>query len=340
MSRTAKEIIVRISDLVVTYGTEPVLDLPLLEFEKGKVHVLVGPNGAGKTTLLRVMNGLERPTKGIVEVFGRNLHALPRSERLAQMRRMTLSFQKPYLFNTSVRRNIEYGLRFRHIDSSEKTERVESSLKTLNLVELQYRNARTLSVGEMQRVSLARALALRPALVLLDEPTASVDQANRHRVEAATSELQAGGCTVVAATHELKQAYRLSANVVRLERGRLAPPALENLLEGEIIRKDGSSFLSVGGVLIHALSHGAGFVRAAIEPSAIIISRERIESSARNCLPGKVIALSELEDRVVATVDVGLKLTVHVTRESFDELGITLGSDVFLTFKASAVTVF
>ncbi|UCF79452.1 MAG: ATP-binding cassette domain-containing protein [Candidatus Eiseniibacteriota bacterium] len=334
------EAVVKISDLVVSLGGETVLDLPSLEFEEGRVHVLVGPNGAGKTTLLRVVNGLQLPTSGSVKVFGRNLNGLTPATRLAEMRKMTLCFQKPYLFDTSVRRNVEYGLRFREFTPAEKLQRVEASLEALGLAYLQHRNARTLSTGEAQRVSLARAIALGPPLVLLDEPVASVDEANRVRVEMAIQGLEARGCTVVAVTHELRQAYRLSANVVRLERGRLAPPALENILEGEVIRKDGSTLLKVGRVAIHVITDSAGPVRAAIDPGAIIVSTERIESSARNCLAGKVTALATLEDRVAATVDVGLMLTAHVTKESFERLRIGLGSDVFLTFKASAVTVF
>jgi tungstate transport system ATP-binding protein len=253
---------------------------------------------------------------------------------------MTLSFQKPYLFNTSIRRNVEYGLGLREFGSSEKAKRVESSLETLNLAALQNRNAKTLSAGEAQRVSLARVLALRPELVLLDEPIANVDEANRRQIETAISELHAQGCTVVVATHVLKQAYRLSADVIRLERGRLAPPAVENLLEGEIVREDGSNLLKVGGVSIHVITDSVGHARAALDPGAILVSTERIQSSARNCLEGRVTALSELEDRVALAVDVGIPLTAHVTRESFHNLGISLGSEVFLTFKASAVTVF
>jgi tungstate transport system ATP-binding protein len=334
------EAVVKVSNLTVVYGAEPVLDLPSLVFEKSKVHVLVGPNGAGKTTLLRVINGLEAPTRGAVEVFGRDLYALSGTDRLTDIRRMTLSFQKPYLFNTSVRRNVEYGLHSRELAPSEKVERVEHSLKTVNLTGLQHRNARTLSAGEAQRVSLARVLALRPELVLLDEPIANVDQANRGQIENAISELHAQGSTVVVATHELKQAYRLSANVVRLERGRLAPPAVENLLEGEVERADGSNLLKVGAVSIHVITDSVGHARAALDPGAILVSTERIQSSARNCLAGRVIALSELEDRVAATVDVGIPLTAHVTNESFKNLGFSLGTEVYLTFKASAVTVF
>ena len=332
---------VELSGLAVTYGKNTILNIPGLKFEGGKVHVLVGPNGAGKTTLLRVIGGLEPPGEGTVGVFGRDLYRLSRGERLRLGRRMTFCFQKPYLFTTSVRHNIEYGLRIRRIEAPEKLSRVETAVQSLNLTGLQERNARTLSTGETQRVSLARALVLQPELVLLDEPLAGVDAANRPQVEAAISGLQARGSTVLIATHEVSQAYRLSANVVRLEGGRLAPPALENLLEGEIVGHDGGAALEIpGGTRIHVVTEKRGFARAAVDASTIIVSKERIQSSARNSFAGRVVALEELPHRIALTVDVGIRLTAHITRESFAALGITLGTEVFLTFKASAITVF
>jgi tungstate transport system ATP-binding protein len=335
---------VKLSEVKVAYGKDVILDLAQLEFEGRKVHVLVGPNGSGKTTLLRVISGLQQPATGSVSVFGQDLYKLPRREHLRVMRMMTYCFQKPYMFNTSVRHNIEYGLRsspLRHIDSSEKATLVESAVAMLNLKELQERNARTLSAGETQRVSLARALVLQPELVLLDEPLANVDAANRPLVEAAISGLHERGTTVVVATHEVGHAYRLSANVIRLERGCVAPPALENLLEGKIVEENGASVLVLGGgVSICVVTERLGAARAAIDPTSIIVSDERIDSSARNSFAGRIVALSELSQRVSLSVDIGIPLTAHITKESFANLGITLASEVFLTFKASAVTVF
>ena len=338
------EKVIKISQLTVVYGKETVLDLPELELEAGRVHVLVGPNGAGKTTLLRIISGLERPATGRMTVFGRDLYGLSYRERRQVMRRMTFCFQKPYLFNTTVRRNVEYGLSFRKIDESEKNEkneRVTSVLKTLNLMEFGEHSAPTLSAGEMQRVSLARALVLEPELALLDEPIANVDEANIAQVEAAIFALQERGSTVLVATHHLDQAYRLSANVVRLERGRIAPPALENILEGKVVGGNGAAvFVLGGGLSIYVTTEKRGFIRASVDPDSIIVSKERFQSSARNCFPGKVVALSVFNQLFSVVVDIGVRLTAHITKESFDKLGVTIGGDVFMTFKASSVVVF
>ena len=332
---------VAVKDLTLTYGEATILDLPEVDFEAGRIHVLVGPNGAGKTTLLRLVSGLERPTTGSVSVMGSDLLSLTGSDRLNLMRRMTFCFQKPYLFSATVQGNIEYGLYLRRIGLPEIRQRVDSVLNTLNLQHLRHRHARTLSAGETQRVSLARALVLEPELVLLDEPIANVDSQNVPAVEGAAADLHKRGATVIVATHAVEQAYRFSANVVRLEHGRPAPPEIENILEGEITTQNDLAILSLaGGLEVVVSSDKRGPARASVSPTAVIVSSEQVHSSARNSLPGRVTALTEHEGGVSITVDVGTPLVARITHKSFSDLHITLGSQVYLTFKASAVTVF
>ncbi len=332
---------VKISDLKVLYGQDTVLDVKRLELERGKIHVLVGPNGSGKTTLLRVIGGLERPASGRVEVFGQEIVSLPYRERLKLIRRMAFCFQKPYLFNKTVRRNVEYGLAARGAKRSQVADSVTAVMERLKVAQLQHRNAHTLSAGESRRVSLARAIVLEPELILLDEPVANVDQASVPLVESAVTALHSKGSTVVVATHVLEQAYRFSANVVRLERGRIAPPAIENLLEGEVVSRNSSAALTLaGGLEIQVVTEKRGPARAAVDPKAVIVSQKPLDSSARNSFSGRIVSLSESAGHVVLSIDIGIELTALITPESFKRLGVTLGSEVFLTFKATAVAVF
>lgn len=330
-----------LSGLAVFHHSRKTLDLPELDFSFGQIHILVGGNGAGKTTLLRCIAGLGKPGKGTVTVLGQDLYGLPSATRQKVMRRMTFCFQKPYLFGTSVRRNLEYGLRLRNSDKTFVDERVAWALDALGLSHLADRAAQTLSAGETQRVSLARALVLRPELVLLDEPTANVDAANVERVEEAVLELHRRGATVIVATHQTELAYRLSANIVRLDQGRAAPNVVENIFAGEAIELEGATYLMTGGgIRFRVSTDRRGAVRTAIQPAHIIVSTTPPVSSARNCLPGKITSLTKMGNRVAVTVDTGLPLTAYVTTEAFDDLGITLGTKVYLTFKASSVVVY
>ena len=332
---------IRIAGLTKVYASDTVLDLPALALGQGMCHVLVGGNGAGKTTLLRILAGLEPPTAGTVEILGTDPYGGTRRARRALAPRVTLCLQKPYLFRTTVRRNLEYGLRARGTPVVDRRQRIGSAAEALGLTHLLDRPARTLSGGESQRVSLARALVLGPELVLLDEPVANVDAVSVGRVEAAIRDLLDRGSTLVIATHQPDQAYRLSADVIRLEQGRIAPAAVENLFEGEIVRRGDASFLVTGsGVEIRVATAREGPVRAAVDPASVLVSFKQISSSALNALSGRVIALQERGDRIVVLVDAGLPLSAHITPGSLRRLGLSIGSEVVLTFKAVSVTVF
>lgn len=332
---------IHVEDLTKVYAGETVLNLPALSLERGRIHVLVGGNGAGKTTLLRILAGLEPPSTGTVEILGMDPYGGTRHARKALATRVTFCLQKPYLFHTTVHRNIEYGLRARGLSGADRRARILAAAEALDLSHLLERSARTLSGGESQRVSLARALVLRPEVLLLDEPVANVDAVSVSRVETAIRDLLVRGSTLVIATHQTDQAYRLSADVTRLERGRIAPAAVENLLEGEIVRRGDAAFLVVDpGVEIRVTTDCLGPVRAAVDPTSIIVSAQRVVSSALNALSGRVIALQERGDRIVVCADVGFPLYAHITPESLHRLGLNIGSEVVMTFKAVSVTVF
>ncbi len=222
---------VSVRDLVKLYGGAKVLDIPRLDLEPGRIHVLVGPNGAGKTTLLRIVNGLERAESGSLSVLGTALTARGGAERIRLQRRMAFCPEKPYLFGTTVRRNVEYPLRVRGIDGAERRSRAAAAMEKLGVAGLAERDARALSAGETGRVALARAIVSGPELLLVDEPLANLDERAVQLAEKVLVDLASRGATVLAATHVTAQAHRLSANVVRLEAGRLAPPAVENVLE-------------------------------------------------------------------------------------------------------------
>ena len=339
MTSRAPAVVIR--DLQVTRSGRLVLALPSLTVPRGGVHVVVGGNGVGKSTLLRLIAGLQPPTRGEIQVLGARPESLRGEAALAHRRRLTMCAQQPWLFDRSVAANVGYGLVARGVPRPERERRVTRALEALELTHLASRSARALSGGEAQRVSLARALTIAPELVLLDEPLASVDGTQALAAERAIRALDQAGVTVIMATHDPERAYRLSGDVIRLEGGRLAPPLLENVIEGHVTEDADGVGLRVGeGLRLAVVTGVRGPARAAIDPGAIVVSAEPFSSSARNHISGEVTALEERAGRIVVTVDVGTPLVIHLTRASFEELSITLGSEIHASFKATAVHLF
>jgi tungstate transport system ATP-binding protein len=224
-SRAVPEVLYRVRALRVDLAGRTVLDVPALDVARGQVTAIVGPNGAGKTTLLRVLAFLLRPAAGVVEFDGGAVAWQPR-ELAAVRRRVTLVAQFPLLFSRSVGANVAYGLRARGLPDAG---RVDAALGAVGLAGFAERPASKLSGGETRRVALARALAIDPAVYLLDEPTANVDQEHVAVIEELVAGLGAAGKTVVLATHDADQAGRLGHAVLSITAGRVTPV----LAEGE-----------------------------------------------------------------------------------------------------------
>lgn len=200
------------------YGNRTVLDIPRLEVRQGEILALVGPSGAGKSTLLRLLNFLEPPTQGHIWFHGHaiNCHTLPLSLR----RSVTMVFQRPIMRSTSVLNNAAYGLQLRGVPDARDAAR--AALDKLGLLHLAKKSAHTLSSGEMQRVALVRAMLTRPAVLLLDEPTANLDPYNIKLIEQALiDDHRQHGTTMVLVTHNIFQARRLAQRVALLLDGQI-----------------------------------------------------------------------------------------------------------------------
>jgi tungstate transport system ATP-binding protein len=179
---------------------------------RGERLVLVGANGSGKTTLLRLLHGL-------IGCEGRRVaHGLVPEARPAVA---AMLFQRPFLVSLSVRWNVLLGLWLHRVPRAERADRCRQALERVGLAGLADRPARELSGGQQQRLALARAWALQPDLLLLDEPTASLDPSAKREVESLIERIAADGVTVVMSTHNLGQAKRLGTRVAYLEGGRL-----------------------------------------------------------------------------------------------------------------------
>jgi len=186
-----------------------------LTIEAGPPTLIIGPNGAGKSVLLRLLHGLLAPTSGRVTCAP---CADPR-------RRQAMVFQRPVLLRRSVLANAVYPLALAGVPRGEREARARAALALVGLEPLAGRAARRLSGGEQQRLALARAAALHPDILFLDEPCASLDPAATLAVEEIVATISARGTKIVMTTHDLGQARRLAGDVVFLHRGRLLEQA-------------------------------------------------------------------------------------------------------------------
>lgn len=206
------ELPIRFENVSVARGAVTMLDRVSLTISAGAPTVLIGPNGSGKTTLLRIASGLLAPTSGRVTWDG--LERVP-------AHRNAILFQRPAMLRRSAAANIAYALASVGVARAERPRRIEELLSLVRLDGFAARPARSLSGGEQQRLALARALARDPAVLFLDEPSASLDPAATKSIEDVVRTVAANGVKVVMSTHDLGQARRLAGEIVLLHRGRI-----------------------------------------------------------------------------------------------------------------------
>ncbi|MDJ0788840.1 MAG: ATP-binding cassette domain-containing protein [Myxococcota bacterium] len=204
---------IRLEGVRVERGRRTLVHDLTLRLEAGPLSVLLGPNGAGKSVLLRLLAGLLQPSAGTLEPARRPGEG------------SAIVLQRPVLLRRSVLANVEYALRLRGIDGPERDQRVRRVLEATGLLGFEQRPARRLSVGEQQRLAIARAWALEPDLVLLDEPAAPLDPPSTRALEEAVRRLHEEGRKVVLATHDLGQARRLADEILFIHEGRVLEQA-------------------------------------------------------------------------------------------------------------------
>lgn len=348
-------LLLKLNNITKNYGEITALDGISLNVNRGETLGIVGPNGSGKTTLLKIMAAIEAPTSG--EYYFKDIKVDESNLRKVRLK-STMVFQRTVLFHASVYKNVEYGLKLRKLPRSEISRKVKEALRLVGLQGYERRSARSLSGGEQQRVSLARALALDVELLLLDEPTANLDPKSTSIIEEVISQInEERGTTVVVATHNIFHVELLAHRIALLLNGKIAKMGfpdevlgitmmglsgfarLENVFSGKAEPlKNGGSVIDIGNnVRIEAALKESGEVLAYIRPDEIIVSRNPIVSSARNVLSGRVVGISDLGSAVKLNVNAGREFIVQITKRSFMEMGINLGSKIYLAFKASSV---
>jgi tungstate transport system ATP-binding protein len=343
-------------DLSVVYNRRKVLDVPHIQVVPKKVTAIIGPNGSGKTTLSLCLSLLLKPTSGYILYNGLRV---PDGESIMEMRRrFAVVFQEPLLLYGTVLDNVTLGLKMRGVTQQEIKERTRYWLERFGITALAQRNARTLSGGEAQRTSLARAFALQPEVLFLDEPFAALDVPTRQSLFG--DMLKETKCTTVLVTHDRNEAQTLGHNVLVIINGQIvqsgspreifSSPAseeiakfvgVENILEGKVVsNKDSITDIDIMGKQVEGVSNcREGKVDVCIRPEDITISLTKSSTSARNVVPGEIVSMISEGPLVRVILNCGFPLIALITRMSSDDLKLSVGTSVFASFKATAIHI-
>ncbi|MGZ7136352.1 MAG: ATP-binding cassette domain-containing protein [Methanobacterium sp.] len=351
--------IVELENIYKNYGELQVLQDINLKIKRGTSTALVGPTGSGKTVLLRLINMLEKPSSGTVYFEGINTNKSSKV-RLKIRRQIGTVFQKPLAFKSNVYNNVAFGLKIRG-KTKNMDKKIKETLETIGLKGYEKRNALKLSGGETQRLALARAMITDPKLLLLDEPTANLDPISTGKMEELIEKInKESETTIIMTTHNLSQGQKLADRMVMLNNGHILQSGtpdeifrkpkdkfvadfigIENVMNGEVIGSENDLVsIKIDSITIFAITEKRGNVNLSIRPDEITISKDKIKTSARNNIQGEVQEIIDTGSLIMLIINSGELFTVFITRESLSDLGITIGTLVWMYFKASAVHVF
>ncbi len=355
--------ILEAKNIRVVKGGTLLLDIPSLVIQEGEVLSLIGPNGAGKTTLLQTLSYLEKPFRGEILFRSQSVNS-NHCSTIEYRRKLAMVFQEPLLFDTTVFNNVASGLRIRGMKRGEIRDRAMGQLERFGISHLNDRSARTLSGGEAQRTSLARAFAIQPEILFLDEPFASLDPPSRDSlIEDLEGILRQTRTTAIFATHDRLEALRLSDRIAVMNGGKILQVGtprevthqpvnefiatfvgVETVLTGRVIRKEGGTFVAtVEGREIEAVGETqlGEAVILCIRPENVILSTNpsRETTSARNVFPGKIDKIVSLGLYQKVLLDCGFPMVAYVTNHSLEKLSLREGKEVTASFKATAIHV-
>jgi tungstate transport system ATP-binding protein len=351
--------ILEATNLAVDRGGAQVLDVKSFALRRGGRMALVGSNGAGKSTLLLTLAGLLPPSAGTLSFDGQRV-----TDLFAYRRRISVVFQQPLLFDTTVHENIASGLKLRHMDSGQIATRVLRYAERFGITHLLERSAKKLSGGEAQRTSLARGFATEPEVLFLDEPFAALDRPTR---EAVLNDLQRvlreTGMAVLFATHDHDEALLISEEMSVMDSGRIVQTGrtedvvnhpsdslvasllgTDTILPGKVVAiENGCLRVSTGKAELEAAGEAevGACVTLCIRPESVTLS-DAIStgtSSARNTFRARVLRVIPRRHYCRVELDAGCFLVACVTMKSRDDMNLAEGRTVTAAFKATAVHV-
>jgi molybdate/tungstate transport system ATP-binding protein len=324
-----------------------------LEIKKGEYFVILGPTGAGKTLLLETIAGFHFPDSGEVWIEKQNVTDLP-----PELRRVGFIYQDYSLFpHLNVEQNIEFGLKLKQTPD---TNRLNEMMNWLKISHLAHRYPATLSGGEQQKVAIARAIAIEPAILLLDEPLSALDLRTRDYLREELKRVKAElGITIVHVTHDQTEAMVLADRIAVMMQGRIMQvgtpheifnkplnndladfAGVENIWSG-IVRNNENGIVAIevetGDTIFAVSEYQDGAVKVFLRPEEIFLSERKEDSRARNVIKGRINELQDIGPLTHIKLDIGL--IAHITKQSRESIGLQRGNEVYATFKATSVHV-
>jgi len=324
-----------------------------LDIEAGSYFMVLGPTGAGKTILLEAISGIYRPDSGEIWLEEKEITNTPPRDR-----NISMVYQDYMLFpHLTVEKNIGFGLNLGKTPREEIHARITNIANMLHIHHLLHRFPGTLSGGEKQRIAIARAVVTEPKALLLDEPLSALDTQTREILREELIRIhRKTGITIVHVTHNFEEVFSLGDSVAVMNEGEIVQVGtpdevfrkprsefvanfvgIENLFKGKSTVDNGTSAISVDGTRIVSTVCKAGDSVISIRPEDILVSRNKIESSARNSFNGKIENIIDKGTIIKIVVDCGIPFAAVITRKSFDDMGLRKGVLAHLTFKASDV---
>ena len=358
--------ILEIKNLKKQFSSGFLLDIDYLEIHKDKIFTLLGSNGSGKSTLVHLINLLLPADSGSIMFDGEEIINKKNNQKSVR-EKMAVVFQEPLLFNTSVYGNLLLGLKLRHTGFNDYKDNLDFLIEKLKLKDLLPRSAKTLSGGEQQKVCLARALLLRPKILLLDEPLANIDQETREEFRGIFFEiLKQKGMTTLYITHDRNEAMIISDYVGVIEKGKLQQTGsreevfrkpvnervakfigMETLIEGTVkSMKNGLVCIDIyKDRSIYSVGEGkiGKKVTVSIRPEDVLLvdNKEEVKMlSTMNIFRGRISEIKNLGLLKRVEINCGFNLVAYIPEISVSNLNLKPGSEIYAAVNESAVHIF
>ncbi len=345
---------IKVRSLNVQLGAFALRDVTL-DVEQGEYCVILGPTGAGKTVLLESIAGLNAVKQGDIWLAGRNITRLPPEER-----HISIVYQDQALFpHLSVRENITFALSLRGQKGIDKEAALHWLAGLLDISDLLARGPSRLSGGEKQKVALARALSIKPQVLLLDEPLGALDPQARENMQQELVRLHRTlGITIMHVTHDFEEGIALGQRMAVMAEGRIEQvgtpeqifyhpcservarfTGIPNVFTGRVVSNgaDGSSVFRSGALELRVKNGRSAATQAVVRPEDAIISAPGSNIAAPNSFRGRISSINDRGAMVYIKVDVPPVFACLLSRRSFMEMGLENGKEVCISISENAV---